>query len=484
MNQRLLLPLLCCVVGFASTAKAQVTIDKSQSVADARRDAGTGACGTFIQYKRQGTPAMPPRTKMEAEALLNKPATDMTALKGRISRLVDRINFRNGQTGFVEGDFTGAMYPDELMPYSASSMASPTGDDSDIAMRMRGYFNVSSDLAGKTISFGLNCDDFCSLRIGKTDVIPEVNITGNSPRVIKQVKFPDAGLYPIEMVYFQTVGPAYIEWAVADQPQPECNSNCTAELTNQALYGGKFNLVPQNRLYSAVVGENRPCQECGAPGLDCNPGNYCGDGLCQNCDLPDHCGATCMKCPSNARICSFGKCVECTADDQCPAGRVCENNICSQPMPCSRNEQCPPMRVCDTTTNTCKMPPPPCTTDAMCPAGQICGPMKFCITPPTRCTSDAQCNQYQYCDTAAQECKAKQDARYVGGLAGCSFGQGPSQGASGAGWVALAGLLLGGLVLRARRREATAGAPGGLRRGGLRLFGLLLPVFFFLRLRK
>lgn len=178
MNRRLLPLLISCMAGCLalagspSPARAELLIDKAQSVAGPRTDAGTGACGTFIQFKRQGSPPMPPANKQDAEALLNRPATDTAAIAMRLSRIVERVNLRNGQTGFVEGDFTGAMYPDEYFPYSASQQAMPTGSDVDIAMRLRGYFNVTSELAGKTLSFALNCDDFCALRIGRTDVVP------------------------------------------------------------------------------------------------------------------------------------------------------------------------------------------------------------------------------------------------------------------------------------------------------------------------
>jgi Cys-rich repeat protein len=480
MHQRLLLPLICCVVGFASSAQAQVVIDKTQAVAGPRRDVGTGACGTFIQYKRQGMPPMPPRTKQDAIDLLNKPGTD-PALRGRISRLIDRINFRNGDgyTGFVEGDFTGAMSADEYLPYSQSAKASPTGDDLDIAMRVRGYFNVPADMAGKTVTFGMNCDDFCALRIGKTDVVPGFDITQSS-RVIRQAKFTDSGLYPIEMIYFQTAGPAYIEWALADTPQPECSQGCNLALTDTA-YNGQFKLIPSGRLFSAIIGENRPCQECGAPGLDCSPGNYCGDGLCQDCNVPDHCGPTCMRCPDDRRICSAGACVQCTLDEQCPSGRVCVNGTCTPPTRCNRNEQCPAGQVCDPTTNTCKMPPPPCTTDAMCPAGTVCNGT-FCEAPKTPCTTDANCASGQYCDNAVGYCKPRLDSGYYGAYYGCSFGQNTTQKSSGAGWLALGGLMLGGLFLSSRRRKVTASATGaytGSRRSGaFRLLSRLLPVFF------
>lgn len=450
MHRRLLLFLLCCMAWSPSSSRAEVLIDKAQSVAGPRSDAGTGACGTFIQYKRQGAPPMPPATRQDAEALLNRPATDTAFIAMRLSRLVERVNLRNGQTGVVEGDFTGAMYPDELFPYSQSPQASPMGTDVDIAMRLRGYFNVSSELAGKTLSFALNCDDFCALRIGQTDVVPGFNNT-QSQRVIKQVRFAEAGLYPIELIYFQTAGAAYFEWAFADIAQPECTQFCTTRLTDTTLYGGKFAPVATSSLYSAVVDANPACQECGAPGLSCGSSSYCGDGLCQDCNQPDHCGPSCARCPSDARLCAVGKCVQCVLDADCDAGLVCEVGRCVPPTRCMGDEDCKYSdQRCDLKASLCRMPDQPCTTNEMCPRGQLCDG-KRCYTPPTPCTTSAQCRESQYCDTAEKVCKSRLDARYVG--AGCNLGARPSQGLA---WVGLFGLALGGLLLRVRRRRIQA----------------------------
>jgi hypothetical protein len=405
--------LLIGTLAVHAPVRAQLIIDKSQSVGAARRDSGTGACGTFINYRRLGTPPVLPRTRQDAEALLDRPATD-TAIKGRVSRLVDRVNFRNGQTGFVEGDFTAPMYPDEFLPFSTSSMAKPPGDDVDIVMRLRGYFSVPSELAGKTLSFSMDCDDFCSLRIGQTEVFPALGTTG-ALLAIKQVRFPDAGLYPIELIYFQTAAVAYLEWAVADTAQPECTGNC-------GPYADKFTVMSAPRLYSAIVGESKACSECGAPDQSCPGATYCGDGLCQECNLPDHCGSTCMKCPAEARICSFGKCAECTADDQCPLGKTCDEGVCSAPRCCTRNDQCPTSRICNPDVGFCTHIIEPCRTDAMCPAGQICNEKGKCFMPPTRCTRDEHCSELQYCDLVQQLCRERTQSSYGGGCG--SEGQG------------------------------------------------------------
>ena len=52
MQHRLILPMVCCFAALSSASHAApVTLDKSQAVGDARRDLGTGVCGTAINYK-------------------------------------------------------------------------------------------------------------------------------------------------------------------------------------------------------------------------------------------------------------------------------------------------------------------------------------------------------------------------------------------------------------------------------------------------
>lgn len=483
MQHRLILPLLCCFAGFAQNAHAVPIIDKSQAVADARTDPGTGICGSVTHF----TAGMSVLSKADAEAILNKPTTD-TAIIGRVARLFDNINFRNGQKN-TNGDFTLPDYRDEVFPYSIDPMSTPMGTDSNITLRLRGYFNVPSTLAGKTINFGLNCDDFCSLRVGKTDLM-QVGNELVSARVITQLTFKDAGLYPIELVYYQNGSTAYLEWARTETAVPECPNNiCTVSLTDSTVYAGAFKSITRKELYSAVTGENAGCQECGGPGMDCSKGNYCGDGLCQTCNLPNHCGPDCVACPANANICSNAKCVQCTADEHCPNGQTCDvpNGKCLPPQPCSRTEQCPNMQICDLTTNLCANPPKPCTMTSMCPAGQICiteNGLNECHVPKMMCNSDADCKEGYYCDTAEHICKPRLARIYVGGQAGCSMGQGHDRTAGGTatGMLALLSLALVGLGLRSRRRlvgGAPSEAPVSMRnRSGLGRAAFLLPVFF------
>src|SRR5262249_28652309 len=161
-------------------------------------------------------------------------------------------------------------------------------------MRIRGYLNVANTTGGTPVTFAINCDDACYLMLGKKMIIPIAD-ERISARVTQQVIFKDPGLYPIEIVYYQNASTAYLEWSRAAGAQPEGNQ--MANLDTKL-----YKLIPVGELYSAIIGANATCQECGAPGMDCSSGNYCGDGLCQACNIPDHCGPDCKTCPANARI--------------------------------------------------------------------------------------------------------------------------------------------------------------------------------------
>ena len=296
------------------------TFDKSQAVSGPRTDAGTGLCGSVTHFLA----AQPLSQKADAAALADKPSTDSMVLD-RTSRLFGNINFRNGQPN-TAGDFTMPTYPDAILPYSKDAAAMPMGTDSNLVVRLRGYLNVPAALTGKVISFGVNCDDFCSLQIGKTAVVPMAD-ERISARVIRQASFKDPGLYPVELLYYQNGSTAFLEWSRSDVAVQECpNDICLTSLTDPVMYQSNFKLVAAAELYSSIVGQNSACMECGAAGTSCATGNYCGDGICQQCNTADHCGSSCQACPATARTCSAsGQCVECTADAQCSSGSTCDS---------------------------------------------------------------------------------------------------------------------------------------------------------------
>ncbi len=469
MQYRLILTLLLGAAGLARSAQAVLVLDKSQAVAAPRTAAGSGLCGSVTHF----TAAQPLSSQAEAVAILNQPPPTPA---DRTSRLFTNINLRNSQQS-AGADFTGATYPDELFPYSQDPQAMPPGNDTSFALRLRGYFNVPAALAGRTLSFAIHCDDFCSLRLGSTLVMPAAD-ERVSARVIKQVMFKDAGLYPIEVIYFQNGSAAYLEWARADAEVPECPpDSCQLPLTDPS-YAGQFQPVRKGELYSAVAGENSACQECEEPGPGCSPGTYCGNGLCQPCNVPDHCGAGCLKCPADAPTCRGGRCVQCTGECECTGGLLCDvlAGKCISAAPCARSGDCASGMICSSETGRCQNPPVPCTSDRMCPSCQSCDTVQMiCRAQIVMCNSDSECQAGYFCDSGDHLCKQRLKNHYVGGLASCSLATRRASAAPGSArelW-ALGGLLLLGLVARARQRRgarASAGPdspPRGTDRSGL-----------------
>lgn len=419
MMARSFLVLLGVGILCEQSARAEpLVIDQTAVRADARRDAGTGLCGTAVHYRPL---AMPLSMLSQAAALLDKPATD-PGIQGRAAYRVERVNLKNAIAG-SEGDFTAPSFPDRSLPFSSDASAMPVGDDINIAVRLRGYLNVHDTRGGLPVTFALHCGDACSLSIGGQAVIAQAGSPA-SARVTRQVVFQARGLYPIEVLYYQNSGPAHLELARALSAEPEGDQS-------NPLDPGRFQPIPTTDLYSALIGENTTCKECAGTDKDCAAGSYCGSGLCQNCNLAAHCGASCQTCPTAAPSCSFGQCVECTADDQCPAGKICNRNKCGAPIVCKSPADCPTGQVCGDRdgcgTRTCGPSVQGCTLDAMCPAGFIC--------------------RNGYCRPPV--CPSPPEPPTSGGCAAPNSGAAESRGVA---LSAMASLLLCALMLRHRRR--------------------------------
>ena len=90
---------------------------------------------------------------------------------------------------------------------------------------------------------------------------------------------------------------------------------------------------------------------------------------------------------------------ECTTNDDCPEGQVCQNGDCvtPEPEPCEADEDCPEGQVCE--NGECITPEPePCETDEDCPEGQVCEDGE-CVEPePAACEADEECDDGEFCN--------------------------------------------------------------------------------------
>jgi outer membrane exchange protein TraA len=467
MQRRLFLSLLCSLAGLPAVAGSAnavpIYLGKFEAVAEPRKDPGTGLCGSVSKFKNQPAPLV---TIEDALGLLDRLPDDPN-LVGRVSRLFQTMNFSVG-TG-SEGDFRAPMYSDDFFPYCQDPMAMPMGnDDSNIAMRIRGYLNVPDTLGGNPLTFAAKCDDGCALFLGRSKQMV-IQANDDSPQLTgrraRWVVFTDPGLYPVEIVYFQNSTTGYLEWSRANL-SVFSSDDLAVDVISWGMQATKFTPLGGAELYSSIVGSNPACIECGAPGMDCSAGSYCGDGLCQPCAVSEHCGPSCLKCPEGRPLCSDGKCKECTGDSMCATGSTCdvESGTCKTPPPptgCTSNAQCRPPDICRP-EGFCGEPPK-CNTDVDCAGNIGCACVdgtstcmqKVCIVPPSTCVDDSECPLGQRCEAASQLCKTGDRYLYEGGLAGCGMSR-ANPGSRPA--FALFGLSLVALGALFRRRRSRHGA--------------------------
>lgn len=91
----------------------------------------------------------------------------------------------------------------------------------------------------------------------------------------------------------------------------------------------------------------------------CKEGEYCVNGLCQQCRDNADCG--------EGKRCKAGRCeaIEgyCKTNADCPEGSTCENNRCKEGG-CTTDEDCPENHECQ--NGKCVAPPAPVAQDASC----------------------------------------------------------------------------------------------------------------------
>jgi peptidoglycan-associated lipoprotein len=106
-------------------------------------------------------------------------------------------------------------------------------------------------------------------------------------------------------------------------------------------------------------------------------GEVCVNGTCQEC-------ATDTNCKENF-ACQDNKCVpkgpECSRDEQCTGGKICEAGKCAEPQ-CSPTTPCSAPQECQ--KGRCALPPGACLSNTDCTGDQQCQDNK-CVTPKAEC---------------------------------------------------------------------------------------------------
>jgi outer membrane exchange protein TraA len=251
--------------------------------------------------------------------------------------------------------------------------------------RLRGFFNVTPELAGKSIHFGFYVDDAVSLTFfGKAGAIypafirpPQLGLP--TWRFTTSVHFAQPGLYPLEILYVEIAEHAALEMSyfVGDFVDFELPAS-QVPVTKLSNIG--FTLFPPKSFAMTVSGalpfpDPNLCKQCdrqfvNLPGNNgCGSGYYCNEAaLCGPCDSAALCGPTCSPCGGTTPFCinSNGKldCGSCRSDLDCQSGYTCDldKHVCNE---CDEDSQCGRGKSC--VNHTCQW----CDTPAHC-AGASC----------------------------------------------------------------------------------------------------------------
>lgn len=421
---------LAVVMPFASVAKADPVIVPT-SVAEVLQGQGTGLC---IAQAISPSPAAD-FGNLNVGNYNGSLNTFMEAHKADrvesvIRTLLDLSNNNSSGLQSSFGDFTNAV--DTCKLGGCDFIVNDT--TTAIGARGRGYLNVTADMVGKIIHFGLYTDDAVSLTFfGPSGAIHPIIIRPPQLglptwRVTNSVTFQEAGLYPLEILWAEIAEHAALEmsWLVDDAfvdfERP----------ANQApvvkLKGAGFQLFGPESFSQTLSGQPsfqdvNACQQCerqfaNLPGNHgCPSGYYCNDAaLCAPCDSAVVCGPTCSPCGGDTPFCinvnEQFKCVSCTEDTQCAPGCTCDPDlnecVCLE---CEKDGDCEYGSVCE--NNACV----PCLTSSEC-AGNSCN---CCPTTPdgkqmtcaaiakdgipmcVECLTDADCPG-QKCDLIVGRC--------------------------------------------------------------------------------
>ena len=310
MRLRLLSVLACCLSLLAprGAVAAPIVIDASRAATLPREAGGPGPgiCATAVHLSADDALT----STAAAQFYLDQPVgTNQVDDKTRF--MAPTVNFHNSDPAALTD------YPNAApLPFSSLSGSPKRGNDRDLAMRVRGYVNITR--AG-IFTFAVLADDGYSLSIGALSILQSSSLNA-SLRDSQQVEFGAAGLYPLELVYFKNRGPAVLDLAVSARADAE------VRMYNQTL-GPGFQLVNQTgqvALYPTLAGTT-DCTECTTDAsCGAGAGRYCGNGVCQSCILSNHCGASCVSCDRTGQVCTNGQCVGCTYDLQCGVGKTCD----------------------------------------------------------------------------------------------------------------------------------------------------------------
>ena len=333
--------------------------------------------------------------------------------------------------------------------------------------RYRGFINVPPEWINSSVHFGFSADDAVAVTIfSKKDkdsfneylvISRAAEIGSNRYRVTNSVKFPKAGLYPIEIVHAQYLLSSVLEFVILASDPSFVDIDESVQAGAPSLLDQRFNLAytqPAQFFQTSsgslpFDGQAERCQQCprmyanqpGQPTNICPTGMFCNEAaVCSPCVGDQFCGNSCEICSSPKPYCARNPsspnpndytCVECRDDTECKTGQKCANGTCIDPCNC-----CPPFdkcvatdparpsarncsecrtdsdcggRKCDLINGRCADKIPDCNTDERC--GKDCvscpavskndakGPRPYCLNGEVcvQCRFDVDCKPGTYC---------------------------------------------------------------------------------------
>jgi len=347
-----------------------------------------------------------------------------------IRTLLDLSNNNSSGLQSSFGDFTSAISTCKL------GGCDFLVNDTTTAMgaRLRGFLNVTPDLAGKEIHFGLYTDDAVSLTFfgpgGAVHYViirpPQLGLP--TWRVTNTVRFDEAGVYPLEILFAEIAEHSALEMSyVVDDTFTDFERPA-----NQApvvkLKGAGFKLFAPEQFSQTISGQPsfpdvNACQQCdrqfaNLPGNHgCPSSYYCNEAaLCAPCNSAVVCGPSCSPCGGDTPFCTNVNgeftCVGCLGDNQCDPGCKCDLDqntcVCHE---CEEDGDCAKGSVCEDNACVPCGEPGECAGNSCncCPKGpngeqMICAPLSASgVAMCVECVDDAGCGTGK-CDLVVGRC--------------------------------------------------------------------------------
>lgn len=438
LSSLLLLSPAAALAPMAALAQPGPTISIAGPVAPALEGEGQGMCmaSAIVSRDAQGRPEIPFGTLDDTNydptinSFMEQHVDDRVEYVVRTPLDLSNNNLADPLDQTSLGDFRNVAVDCE--PGGCGFFINDTS--TSFASRLRGFFNVTSELAGQTLHIGFYADDAVSLTIFNSDS-DTIQVMTRPPqigsptwRLTQAVRFEQAGLYPVEILYTQITEHSAMEMSFFIGTFQDFEREAAQEPVVQLDDAGFTPFLPVH-FFQAISGATSfadpdQCLQCsrqfvGRPGNNgCPGGYYCNEAaLCAPCDTALFCGPTCSPCGGTTPFCinenGRNQCVECVEDRGCPPGYQCnqDTNTCYE---CNKDEDCERGEYCDLSDGTCQV----CASNDQC-AGNSCnccpngemGPAMRCTTveadgPPVciECLNDDECPGKKVCDLSLYQC--------------------------------------------------------------------------------